>query len=47
MLGGLPDAKIPILDNRTQIHVTQNLHDALKQLRVMKITKLWIDALCL
>jgi hypothetical protein len=47
MLRGLPDAKISILVNRTKLHLTQSLHNALKQLRVMKITKLWINALCI
>ena len=44
---GSPDDTRTVVVNGTNIQVTRNLYDALERLSIMRVSRLWVDALCI
>ena len=44
---GDPNTRTKIFVNNVEITVTTNLADALQQLRLLGVTRVWADALCI
>jgi hypothetical protein len=47
LIGGDPSITKPIIINGSIMEVTTNLEAALRELRAWKITKIWVDAICI